>query len=76
VRAQDAALTSGFRYALSLNKAHSKHRTLLANRLYFGVVDKSDDYLHRPKPIRDTRSHRRKNIFQRLVLFTKGASRL
>jgi hypothetical protein len=72
VRAQDAALTSGFRYSLSWNKAHSKHRTLLANRLYFGVVDKSDDYLHQPKPIRDTRSHRRQNIFQRLVLFHEG----
>jgi hypothetical protein len=46
VRAQNAALiASGFRYSLSLNKAHSKHRALLANRLHFGVVDKSDDYL-------------------------------
>jgi hypothetical protein len=46
VRAQNAALiASGFRYSPSLNKAHSKHRALLANRLHFGVVDKSDDYL-------------------------------
>ena len=46
VRAQNAALiASGFRYSLSLNKAHSKHRALLANRLHFGVVDESDDYL-------------------------------
>ena len=46
VRAQNAALfASGFRYSLSLNKAHSKPRALLADRLHFGVVDKSDDYL-------------------------------
>jgi hypothetical protein len=45
VRAQNAVLiASGFRYSLSLNEAHSKHRALLANRLHFGVVDKSDDY--------------------------------
>ena len=40
-----ALIASGFRYSLSLNKAHSKHRALPANRLHFGVVDKSYDYL-------------------------------
>jgi hypothetical protein len=45
VRPQNAALiVSGFGYSFRSNKAHSKHRALLANRLHFGVVDKSDDY--------------------------------
>jgi hypothetical protein len=40
VRARNAVLiASGYRYSLRLNKAHSKHRALLANRLHFGVVD-------------------------------------
>jgi hypothetical protein len=78
VRAQQAALiASGFRYSLSLNKAHSKHRALLANRLHFGVVDKSDDYLPSAKAyLRTPAAIAGKMPFNVLCCFTKGASRL